>query len=184
MKFYKEYKYSTYYHDLGTCYTDNYSMMESIYQKEFNSKPSSFFDVGCGDGRIMNQAVCAGVKKVYGIEPFLLDSQKRRNIEHTIIEIFIPHGKYDLAWVNGPLCYIEDQNFHESLVKLHFAKMVIAKHATAEDVEYAAKHYNENLLDFCDFNPRSESWYLNAFKECGFKARIDHKHKCFVALSL
>lgn len=184
MKFYKEHKYSTHYYDFGTCYTDNYSMLESIYIKEFNSKPASFFDVGCANGRIMNQAVLAGVKNVYGIDSWMFESDKTANMQCTTIERFVPHGRYDLAWINGPLCHISDQDVHSALVKMHFAKMIIAKHATAEDVEYAKKHYNEDLLDFCGFNVRSEAWYLNAFKESGFKAKIDHKHKCFVALSL
>ena len=184
-------KYSIYYEvesEQGKIcfFSDDFEFYNEIYNEYFRVPPTSFFDCGCADGRVLKQAENAGVTKTYGIDTVRFFNPQNENIEIVSLQDFTPPPeKYDLLLCNGPLGYMgTEEEIYAGLQKLRFGKMVIAKHLSLEDVVRIQQNFDKDFdVSHRQSLLKSDEWWLNAFQENGFKAWIDKKRQCFVAVS-
>lgn len=157
--------------------------LTTLYQEKTGQQAKSFFDCGCGTGKLLNQAEEMGLS-VKGIDVAqypvctLEHQRQQHHIETVSILDYDKPIHYDIAYCNGSLTYLDEKKVDIALHKLKSAKLLIAIHNTTEDEKSAgyplSTEPDSRLI-------RSQKWWLNKFKQTGFKAEFDHRTHCFLA---
>lgn len=159
-------------------YTHPVKKIAQLYQDEFKEKPLSFFDCGCSNGHLMQQAEKMGMR-VNGIDVKEYPSTHPNVVVGSILDYETPIN-HDLVYCNEVLTCVKEEEIPSVLDKFKDSKMLVAIHLTTEDDEKAGgTKYRENTK-----GPRvikSQNWWLNCFNKNGFNAKYHSKFGCFIA---
>lgn len=188
--YYKKYPFLHYnyrdYDGRWTMFSVPPSMLAEVFKERFGYAPKTFFDCGAATGEIVYRARQLGMD-ARGIDIREYPSQGEhlaRLFAEKKIEIKsildVPPIKSDLAYCNGTLYYLTEQELPRALQKFRDCKMLFAIHNTTEDIEAAEKMgwdlYKEDRLI------KSINWWVNTFKENGFDVDYIRKINCFCAM--
>ncbi|MCL1902654.1 MAG: hypothetical protein FWG18_03455, partial [Alphaproteobacteria bacterium] len=85
----------------------------------------------------------------------------------------------DLAFCNGSLTYLAENELEPALARLAGSKMLIAIHNTTEDIS-AAKRQKNDLLDGAKRRLiKPINWWVACFAAAGFNVEFDKTFGCF-----
>ena len=149
-----------------------------VYKSYYGCAPGCFFDCGAAVGELIRQAEEQGIAAT-GIDikryPTSFPSMQKYEKYFTSGQIQIksildcPPVHADLAYCNGTLTYMNEQTLPLALAKFKNVGMLIAIHNTTEDIA-AAREMGEQLLHSEPRLIRSNQWWLDTFKQNGFRA--------------
>lgn len=166
--------------DLWVVYTHPVKKIADIYKKEFKTEPLSFFDCGCGCGKLLVQAEEMGMK-VQGID-IKEYCPLHPNIKIVSILEYEKPITQDLVYCNEVLSCLKEEELPVALNKFKNSKMVVAIHNTTDDDKKAGgTAYRQNAR-----GPRlikSQKWWIDCFNKNGFNAYFHKSSGCFVAKS-
>ena len=157
-----------------------------MYKSRIGRAPESFFDCGAATGEILRQAEDIGIQangidiKQYQIPVRNAYLFKSGQIQiKSILDCAPVHA--DLAYCNGTLTYMNEQTLPLALAKFKNVGMLIAIHNTTEDIT-AAREMGEQLLHSEPRLIRSNQWWLDTFKQNGFRAEINPQINAFCVI--
>lgn len=156
-----------------------------MYCVRKSSMPRSFFDCGAAVGYLVREADMLGLR-ASGIDirryPPVPETEKYFTSGQIQIKSILDAAPVtaDLAYCNGTLTYLNEVTLPIALKKFQNVGMLIAVHNTTEDVQAAFKtgepivHREPRLI-------RSNDWWMNIFRNNGFRVDFDSENKCFCA---
>ncbi len=161
-----------------------------MYQDCFGRAPRSYFDCGAAIGFMVAMASKMGLR-ASGIDV------RRYNPNHDLAFLTEPYFasgqikigsildaapvRADLAYCNGTLTYMDEVTLPLALSKFIDVDMLIAIHNTTEDIQ-AAREMGAPIIHSEPRLIRSKQWWLNAFRQNGFRAGYNNQHNCFCAV--
>ena len=157
------------------------NMLVGMYKARMGTAPESFFDCGAASGELLNQAEKLGMK-AKGIDILKYPGAKG-NVEIVHLLKYEKIIDADMAYCNGTLTYFNEENIGDALTKLGEAKMLIAIHNTAEDVEKSLKRYADDLTHGKPRLIKPQNWWMSRLTDAGFSVDYDDVCGCFCAIS-
>ena len=166
--------------DVWSVYTHPVKKIVGLYTEELGEKPLSFFDCGCSNGHLMQQAEEMGMR-VNGIDVREYPQTHPNVVVGSILDYETPIN-HDLVYCNEVLTCVKEEEIPAVLNKFKDSKMLIALHLTTEDDEKAGgTAYRRGTV-----GPRvikSQKWWLDCFNRNGFNAKYHEQTGCFIAQS-